>query len=358
MTRGKRQRAIAKGIYPDRYGFEVRQPVKGKVFSTRFPLGTDVPVMQQWQADEKALRLREHLDDAHAAPAQPQRGTLTADIDRYLATREGRSGYKSDRSHLKAWADRFGARTRPSIKPHDVKLIVAAWLTAGRSPKTIRHRIRVGKELWHALDGKHARTPFDHIDLPAATEPNPMPVPLAMIKKVAASLKTGKVIKKRCGPQRTMARVETTPSAKTYARFFVRAVCGQRPAQIMWTEPEDVDLVRRIWFVRSAKGGTQIPFPLSAEMVKAWKLFIKAEAWGDFDTRSFSKTIKRHGWPANVRPYNLRHTFAIDHLLTGTTLDNLQGLLGHKDIATTRKFYAPVLTAMLKKQVGRRKLGL
>ncbi len=356
MARGQRLPAIATGIYPDRFGFDVRQPVKGKVYTTRFPIGTALETMQQWQADEKAWRLRDAQDIAHAAPTEV--GTLKADVVRHIEPRKGRAGWKSDRSHLAAWVTQFGNRRRTTIKARDAQLAIAAWLAAGLSPKTIRHRVRVAKALWHALDGKRSRTPFDDLELPKAIAPNPTPVPIATIRNVADSLKRGLVITKACGPQRTPAKVHTVPSAKTQARYLVRATCGQRPAQIMWTEPEDVDLVRRIWFVRSAKGGSPIPLPLSAEMIKAWKMFIRAEAFGPFDTRSFSKTIKRHGWAKNIRPYNLRHTFAIDHLLAGTSLEDLQGLMGHKQIATTRKFYAPVLVAMLKKAVGRRKLGL
>lgn len=358
MARGPRLPVIAKGIYPDRYGFEVRQPVKGKVYKTRFGHGTPLAVMQQWQADEKAWRLKDHIDNDHAKDAPIEHGTWKTDVALYLKTREGRAGYKSDKSHLGAWVKRYGARLRAAFRQNDAKLAVAVWLSAGLSPKTIRHRIRVGKEMWHHFHGSRSRTPFDDLGLPALPDPNPVPVPSSTITAVAASLKRGLVIQKACGPKRTTVAVHTVASTKTLARFKVRAVCGVRPCQVMWAEKDDVDLTRRIWFVRSSKGGTQIPLPLNAEGVKAWKAFIAADAWGDFDTRSFSKTVKRHGWPENVRPYQLRHTFAIDHLLSGTSLGDLQGLMGHKDITTTRKNYAPIQTALLKKAVSRRKLKL
>jgi integrase len=126
----------------------------------------------------------------------------------------------------------------------------------------------------------------------------------------------------------------------------------------MRAEPGDVDLKRRIWFVRAAKGGHAIPLPLTQDMIRAWKAFIAADAWGAFDARSFSKTIRRHGWPKGIRPYNLRHTFAIDHLLAGTDIGDLQGLLGHRQIETTRKFYGPILLARLKKATRGRRLRL
>jgi site-specific recombinase XerD len=59
-----------------------------------------------------------------------------------------------------------------------------------------------------------------------------------------------------------------------------------------------------------------------------------------------------------VRPYTLRHTFSIDHLTGGTDIGDLQGLLGHHRLETTRKFYAPVLRSRLKKASKRRRLKL
>jgi integrase len=189
-------------------------------------------------------------------------------------------------------------------------------------------------------------------------EPHATPVTHQTIRLVAASLRRGLKGRKRHGPRRTLAFTQFPAPDKTYARFLVRATTGQRPAQIMRAEPGDVDLKRKLWFVRPVKGGTMIPLPLNREMVDAWKAFIKAKAWGSFDVVSFAKLLRRHGWPKGVRPYNLRHTFAIDHLLQGTSLGDVQGLLGHKDISTTRQVYGPIQLALLQKAVGRRRLNL
>jgi integrase len=229
-----------------------------------------------------------------------------------------------------------------------VRAAFSAWLTAGKSPRTIRHRARVLRELYQALDGAHARPPTRGVKLPRVETPAPTPVAHATIRRVAKSLKAG----------RRHAKGYGSDADHAYARYLVRATTGQRPSQIGRAIRDDVDLVRKIWFVRPGKGGLAVPLPLNRDAVHAWKVFIKAEAWGPFDARSFAKTLRRHGWPTGVRPYNLRHTFAIDHLLAGTSLGNLQGLLGHAQIETTRKHYAPVLLALLRKTVGNRKLKL
>lgn len=357
MKNPKRTR-VATGIYSDQCGFLATVSQAGLRRDQRFPPDTPIDFMENWRIRTRA-DLADDADETQTIDEPlPERGTFATDLPRRLKQIAGRASYKADRSHLKAWLPFVGKVKRTAIRPSHVRAAFSAWLTDGKSARTIRHRRRVLRELYQGLDGAHAKPPIKGVKVPTPEDPHPTPVPLATIQKVAASLKAGKVGKKRHGPKRTLATVQYAEPAKARARFLVRATTGQRPSQIMRATPADVDLKRKIWFVRAGKGGHAIPLPLTADMVNAWKAFAAADAWGSFDSRSFSKTIRRHGWPAGVRPYNLRHTFAIDHLLAGTSIGDLQGLLGHAQIETTRKHYAPVLLALLRKTVGRRKLKL
>ena len=51
--------------------------------------------------------------------------------------------------------------------------------------------------------------------------------------------------------------------------------------------------------------------------------------------------VKRHKLP-KVSPHDLRHTAATLALESGANLKDVQNLLGHKDPATTMKFYAGI----------------
>jgi site-specific recombinase XerD len=70
----------------------------------------------------------------------------------------------------------------------------------------------------------------------------------------------------------------------------------------------------------------------------------------------------RHGWDRiraklkyeNVRPYDMRHTFATTGLTNGVQLHEIKGLLGHKVLATTLR-YAHVLDKDI--AAGARKIG-
>lgn len=355
MPRRTRGQRIATGVYRDAIGVAAIVTVKQHNYEKRFPPDTPLELIQAWQSDERAYRLRCAIDDS---PAPLEAGSLAADVKRYLQKRVGRDGYKADRSHLAAWTKPFGQLPRHKLTKHDCERQIGKWLQAGRAPKTIRHRARVLKALWRALDGAVARSPVDGLKLPPAAKPAPVAVDHALIRAVAKSLQRGLTTTKRHGPKRTLAEVHHPEPSKTYARFLVYALCGQRPAQIMRTTPADLDFTRGIWYVKPAKHGHPIPLPMNLEVRAAWETFAAADAWGKFNSRSFSKTLRRHGWPTHLRPKALRATFAIDHLLAGTPLETVQGLLGHTNIKTTRDYYAPVLLALLEGAVGKRQLKL
>lgn len=334
MTGSRRRRKrLAEGIFEDQYGLAAVVKVGRRQREQRFPNGTDLERMKSWRIQTRA-DLDFDRDEAHAQVA----GTLRHDGTAWIDRKKGLAIYKADRSHLRAWFATLGDVQRSRITAELVAAQMAAWQAAGVAARTVRHRARVLRELYKGLDGPRAKSPLDHLTLPAPPAAAPVAVPLATIRKVAVSLKAAGL-------------------AKDYARFVVRATTGQRPAQIMRAVPDDVDLRRRIWFVRPAKGGRQVPMPLNAEMIAAWKAFAKADAWGAFDTGRAAETLRAHGWPKDVRPYDLRHTFAIDHLLAGTDLGDVQGFLGHRHIETTRTFYAPILVARLRKATGRRVVG-
>ena len=49
-----------------------------------------------------------------------------------------------------------------------------------------------------------------------------------------------------------------------------------------------------------------------------------------------------------MRPYQARHSIALELGERGSDLADVSAVLGHRQIATTRKHYAPVLVSRLK----------
>jgi hypothetical protein len=189
------------------------------------------------------------------------------------------------------------------------------------SALTIRHRCRILQEMYRTLDGKKTPTPVDEAKSPKRPKTPPVTVPAATIE---ATL-------------RTLTHLDRL----TYARFAVANTCAQRPCQVGRARPEDVDVIGRTWLVRDAKGEAAHTITLDDPQVAAWEVFIVADAWGMFDTTKYGRIIHAAGWPRGIRPYAARHSFAVNAIRSGVSLGDLQGLLGHADPSTTRRFYAP-----------------
>jgi integrase len=221
---------------------------------------------------------------------------------------------------------RVGRLRRSQITAEHVRKVRATWLAEGYAPKTVNNRVQTLEHLYRTLDGSRAPTPADDV--------KPLPVPPSQKVLVPAKV------------FRTVAENLTDP--KTRARFMVIASTGVRPAEVKRTEPGDVDMDRRAWIVRTAKGGEPRAFWLNDDMLAAWEAFIAADAWGYFDASDYAKALYAAGWPKDVRPYQARHSMALELGERGVDIGDIQGVLGHRQVATTRKHYAPVLVSRLK----------
>ncbi len=318
------RRRLATGVYEDKHGRSVVYHVNGHPKETRFPIDKPVDQLVKWRTAQIGRAAEE-------AESTAPRGSLARDIIRYLKRLKGQKGYAAEKAHLHAWLHYFPKRIRRwQITREKVALAIATWRQDDVAARTIRHRCRALKALYHRVDGVRMATPLDDVQLPPKPKPRPVAVADTKIAAVAASL----LVHEKKGLLR---------DAKTRARFLVLATTGRRPAEVMRAQREDVDLHRRLWFTRTAKGGRNTVMALNAEMVAAWVLFMSAKAWGEYDTRSFAKTLRRNKWPKGIRPYNLRHSTGMAIRARGGDLEDVQDQLGHASIATTREYYLHAL---------------
>lgn len=311
------RRTLAPGIYEDPYGREVRW-VDGRTRSKRFAL--DAPL-----EDLKKFRARQ-VGQAKERQRAKAGGSFVRDCVRFLAGRKHKSCYKSDRAHLKPWIVRFRRGSRFAIERAGVQLAVDEWVTHGYSPREIRHRVKLLHQLFHQLDPGE-KTPCDGVKLPKIGKSRKRPpVDALIVRDVALNLRK----------QEILGRLR---DAKTRARFLVLALIGERPIQVERTTPADVDLANDVWRVPGAKGGERGLVALNHQQRAAWVLFAAAKAWGKYDRSSFSKTLRRNGWPKGVQPYQLRHTVAQTLKDFGVALDQIQDHLTHTTPLTTSDFY-------------------
>jgi integrase len=331
--RGKRVR-LAKGIYRDKSGIAATVAIgtgPAKVQrEKRYPFDTPLKTIKQWQLDT-AAELREDIGVA-------KRGTLKADATRYLRLAAYLKNPSGVRWEVNLWVARLGHLHRNQITPAHVLEARVAWLEQGLAPKSVNHLVARLRRIYRTLDATPQRkkppSPCDTIaDLPVIDAPSTAP-DAALLVRVLRKLEEGE-------------RKGTLREAKTRARFLVIATTGKRPSEVMRTEPEDVDLELRTWRVRNGKGGWGPGIYLNDDMLAAWRVFIAADAWGAFNTGSYGRVLRTAGWPAGLRPYNLRHAVGQAMQAAGVDLSDIQAHYGHKHISTTRRHYVPILDSRL-----------
>jgi integrase len=386
---------LGKGIHRDAHGIKARVQIGDRFLSKRWPPDTDLSVIEAWRAEvrgEAHQTRREYGGAPVRAAHRPNRhaDTLDHDAERYLPQIANRPSTRADRSHLRAWLAveidgvRLGTLPRQRITREHVNRAIAHWrakpsarqvrrvrvadyarngvllkghertapATSGKiaSNRTIRHRCRVLADLYHKLDGPAQPTPVDHASVPKLPRPEPEIVSAPLIDTVTAALLAASqprtlvhrypnAVAREAAEAREQERA--ADHLKTYARFLVLVETGQRPVQVMRARRGDLRLdgPAPSWMVRAAKDAPAHTIPLSPDAVRAWQMFARANAWGEYDTSIYGHRLRAAGWPQGTRPYNVRHTHVARALASGVDLGDVQGLVGHTSPDTTRRFY-------------------
>ncbi|MEM5777757.1 MAG: tyrosine-type recombinase/integrase [Candidatus Aenigmatarchaeota archaeon] len=134
---------------------------------------------------------------------------------------------------------------------------------------------------------------------------------------------------------------------------------GLRLNELINLKCNDIDIKRRVIYVKNAKGNKNRIVFLHNELIKILKL-IKNKNNQNFlfitnkKTKYSPRTIeliiqnaaKKSGIKKKVHPHILRHSFATHLLEKGLDIRNIQHLLGHKDLRTTQ-----VYTHLLNKEI-------
>lgn len=331
MSRRDTRRKIATGIFMDETQYYGIVNVRGAGFrEKRFPLAESLEAVEKWRNDARIKLLG-------IAKRGTLPGTFARDAKRYLSDfTQHLASHDSRKGEIKPWVTLFAERPRGTITTADIARARTAWLADGKKPKTVNNRVNALRHLYHCLDGKKQWTPCDDL---RALDVHRTPIQFVSDAVIAAvDLKL-----------QELERAHKVLSSKTRARFRVLVSTGRRPSEVMRTQPTDLDLKRRIWLPRDGKGGFSPGIYLNDDMLAAWQLFVDVNAWGQYDTNLQAKRLKLAGWPADVKPYNARHTVGITLSERGIDLDDVGSMMGHRRRETTRKHYVPVLNSRMQK---------
>ncbi len=144
-----------------------------------------------------------------------------------------------------------------------------------------------------------------------------------------------------------------TGRLRRYVIVQIGTMC--RPDELCNLETTDVDFGNRVITIRDSKTHTSRTIPMSPRVYEALEeiFLVNQESWPNgtlvFPNSEgkksktytfnlpFSKMIRKLGF-RNLRRYDLRHTGATWLVKEGCNVFALQELMGHKNIATTRRY--------------------
>jgi len=300
------------GIYQRGHGYRAVVAIAAGRKEKRFPLGTSLKEIKRWRNATKVK-----LETMHPTKRAGAIGkyTFSADVKRYLKTLAIAS-WASRRSELRAWEKRLGRLRRSAITSDHARAAIKAWTDDDVPAKTILNRCRGLSAMYRALDGPDAWTPLVGVQRPKVRKRKPLRVPVETLRAVEVNLRSD--------------------DPKTHARYMVLIATGCRPVHLKRAEPVDIDLERRRWNIQAAKDGEPIELYLNDDMLAAWRAFMAADAWGDFNSTDYAKALRTAGWPAEIPAYNAKHTFGQDLAEMGVSRETIADWYGHSNPETTR----------------------
>lgn len=356
--RGKRI-PLARAIYQDRYGITVR--VAGKDIG-RWPVGTPLAELRQAQ--------RDYRDEQSLPETDARRGTLAEWFEAYLLTCRAGAHRRDERALLEHWRRAGFDRKAPGgVTPLDVRQQLAAFGAETKTietpaggqrrvprfaPRTINHLRRVLGAVYRATNGNAGYNPVRDVGKLTVIDEEARDIPYALIEFIFAQI-----------PDRGRAnKGEKRPTINTAKiRLQVEAYTARPPAEIKRIQPRDLFLDDRAMLARPRRKGAGAQgkrLPLTDRGVAALRAFARHNLFGPYNTRSAAKVWTgavqkaralweaeqaklRHPapWPLpdNVRPYDLRHSFATDLLrATDGNLKAVKDMLLHTTFRTTERY--------------------
>jgi integrase len=248
--------------------------------------------------------------------------------DAFLARETGRRRVDFE-DLLRHWEPVLEGKDRGGITAAVIQDALDMWHVQGAAASTVNHRRQALRSMLTRLD-PDAPNPVEKTKLLKAPEPLARAIPEDVVRRVFRAM----------------------PECATKARLLIICHTGMRHSELMRLTPADVvcEAPPRV-YVQSGKGGRHRYVPLTTHAVAAFGLLDRLKGWGKFDASSARKTWRAACLKAGVnpdahRPYDLRHRFATRLRERGADLADVQELLGHKNITTTRR-YAPVVREKL-----------
>lgn len=362
-----RRTRIAPGIYQDAHGYSViakvgTYPNQVHTPEIRYPPDTPVPTMvARWHREK--MRLTDERAKAGDGPVP--RGTLADDVRRYLeSARLSPQRYAERKDQLAWWCESFGRRRRAELDPPDLRRALNGLERGGRDGHSPMAASTVNKyrfalsHVFTVLDGAGAANPLRDVPKYAEPDPEARNIPYEIIDRIIEEIRDR-------GQGLSLSRTKAIVRVLAYAPVTPAQLRRMTRDRIDWQAGKDGEIVTP--GRKKGRGTAPKRKPLTPQGREAFLAFEAAQCWGvQFSRSSLYKifiaardrvvTALRTERPdldlsrlAQMRPYDLRHSFATvaSHALHGN--EALIGeFLDHQDPRTTKRYIQGALSDHLR----------
>ncbi len=155
-------------------------------------------------------------------------------------------------------------------------------------------------------------------------------------------------------PEEVARLIEAASSLKHRTMLMVLYATGMRRAELAQLKVSDIDSKLMVIHVRKGKGQRDRDLPMTPKLLEAlrdywrWsrsKVYLFPSPWSHSDKEeaitpksiyyACKEAAVRAGLTKTIGPHTLRHSFATQHLNSGTDLRTIQYLLGHSSLKHT-----------------------
>ena len=317
MSGNTRHKRVATGVRRRANGtLEAYIEVRGVARSKVFPARTPITKIQLWRLQQRSAIQPRHSKEGKA-------GTLDSDIDEHLAARRNETTASERKRILKLWSHELGGdRLRSSIKRSEIELVVNRWLERGLSPGTIEVRLSALQSLWNWIEGREGPNPVRAVRRPRRDPVQARGLPPTQVQALLEALPEG--------PVRTICKV------MAWTGLAHQQIRELQPSDIRWESSE-----LRTRGRRKGKQAAARIVPLLERGLEALREFDDQNLYGYVPNQEIWIAVKRAGYAIgepNVRPYDLRHSFATLMYESTGDLSATSYLLGHSSIKTTLRY--------------------
>jgi integrase len=357
-TAGSTWATVAPNIYDDGRCFVARAKVGTQKRNKRFARTTPLREINAWLEDARVALRKE------GRTQQRLKGTLAGEVAAYVNGLPKGRARNNTRAELSAWAAALGAVSHKGLTEPRLRAVVNDWIGAGVAASTLKHRRRGLAQFLEAHQARELAAIVRTLKLPRPPKPQARGLDVELLHAILIAMDPTRT-------RRHPGRGGRGFRNQARARLLMMLWTGLSPASLKRLSPHAIDLTPRVGAPLGTitlpprlkgEGAEAVTVPLFGKAPIACQEWQRAFAWGSFDQRALGRAFhtavrtyvareteagRTVTLPADLRPYDLRHSFGSWFWTVCKDLAIVQEYMQHSDLSLTQRYTRGAVSARM-----------